>query len=305
MNGNRSHPKRGVGEPDGRRAARARAVCFRRIRRRRVFLKKAAALLPPDALSPEESFQLLFGSLSKAREALKRARRRVALRRRLDPLCAETSASVTQRRLVVRPKRILSRLNRAAVFPPLVLNPVQVEAVAVTEVLDALYRDHRFEPPHRLLDAFVISSGFAWRTGAELILACKLIANPIDIDVIEATSRARAFWTHYDRGRSDYATLVAKNEIAALEGDWAWFDHDDFELLLPQAVIPSRLRRHEYLTNWHCDGLNFILDVHTAPKAAPLFQHPFPTEFDSLFFGKPRRKFPSDPSNCRTLDMPK
>jgi hypothetical protein len=203
---------------------------------------------------------------------------------------SETSRNIGAEQIsVTRPTRVLSRANRSTVFPPLLSEAMQVEAVSASDILDVLRRDHSKTPPHRLLDALAFSSGLSWQTSAELLFAAELVQKKIDTDDVATTRCARTFWILYAIGREHYSRLTAEGVVPRLRGNWAWFSAQDFAALLPSAVIPRKLKRHQYLTNWVDDRGRFFLDVHDGSAAAPLFQHPFPNEFNPLVFGKSRK----------------
>ena len=264
---------------------KARAARYKRIHRRDQLLRQAFTSIVPESFSPEESFQLVFGSSVDARRAFSRASRRQEVRPFEKKALAQPGANL---RDLPRPRRVLSRLNRSAVFPPLVLNDRKIDEVSISRILAALRRNCETDPPHRLLDAFTTASGLSWENCADLLFAYRLIRLPVDPEDLHATRRARLFWNLYEEGRARYAVLVAHQRIPPLAGDWASFEQADLERLLPGIVIPRRLKRHEYVTNWIADAISFSLDVHAGSNGAPLFQHRFFDEFSPLVFGKPR-----------------
>ena len=73
--------------------------------------------------------------------------------------------------------------------------------------------------------------------------------------------------------------------MSFVSGEWAWFDERDLALLLPGVIVPTRLKRHEYLTNWISTPRAVSLDVYAGADCEALFQHPFPPEFNPLIFG--------------------
>jgi hypothetical protein len=238
--------------------------------------------------SPEESFQLVFGSSVDARRAFNRASRRQEVRPFAKEGLAEPGANLRDLAFLPRPTRVLSRLNRSPVFPPLVLNDRQIDEVSIGRILAALRCTCDADPPHRLLDAFTRASGLSWEDCADLLFAYRLIPVPIDPADLNATRCARLFWNLYQEGRARYAALVAHQLIPPLVRDWAFFENTELERLLPGIVIPRKLKRQEYLTNWVGDAISFSLDVYAGSNDAPLFQHRFFDDFDPLVFGKPR-----------------
>ena len=263
------------------------AARYKRIHRRDHLLRRAFTSLAPEMFSPEESFQLVFGSSLNARRAFNRANCRQGMRP-FGKALAQSDANL-QDLTLPRPRRILSRLNRSPVFPPLALNARQIDEVSMSRILAALRRNCEMDQPHRLLDAFHLASDLSWEDCAEILLAYRLIPLPIDPEDLNAIRRARLFWNLYQEGRARYAALVGPRLIPPLLGDWASFEDTELECLLPGIVIPRRLKRHEYLTNWIGDAISFSLDVHGGSNGAPLFQHRFPERFNPLRFGKPRQ----------------
>jgi hypothetical protein len=267
---------------------KVRAARHSRIYRRRRLLQQAFTLIVPEAFSPEESFQLVFGSSLDARRAFNRASRRQEVRPLAKEALAQPGANLRDLTFLLRPTRVLSRLNRSAVFPPLVLNDYQIDEVSISRILAALRRDCETYPPHRLLDAFATASGLSWEDCADLLLSYRLIPVPIGPEDINATRRARLFWNLYEEGRARYAALVAQQLIPPLAGDWASSEKSELERLLPGILIPGRFKRDEYLMNWIGDAISFSLDVHVGSNGAPLFQHRFFDNFNPLVFGRPR-----------------
>jgi hypothetical protein len=263
---------------------KVKAAAYKRNHRRRLLLRNALGSLGLEAFSPEELFQLLCGCSREARLTLTRSRRRNAVR----PF-AKKSRVQQKPGVLPRPNRILSRLNRSSVFPPLVSNDDPIEEVAIGGILAALHNYRKIHPPHRLLDQLAVASGFPWKTCADLLYAMRIVDQEIDNHELEATQQARSFWNRVQHGRARYARLVAKGQIPRLTADLAFFESSQFQRLLPGIVIPTRLRRHEYLTSWVRDGGSFSLDVYAGFDGAPLFRHPFPERFNPLFFGRPRQ----------------
>jgi hypothetical protein len=181
----------------------------------------------------------------------------------------------------------LSRLNRSSVFPPIVSNDQPIEELAVVKILASLHADRNGIAQHHLLDRLAVASALPWETCANLLCAMRLVEDVIEDYVVDATRRARAFWNRFRRGRAGYVRLVAKGQIPGLKGDWAFFEASEFRRLLPGIVIPTRLRRHQYLTRWITESAPFSLDVYAGWDGAPLFSHPFPEQFNPLSFGQP------------------
>jgi hypothetical protein len=272
-----------VRRPDGRRAAR-----YKRISRRRRLAQQTIASLGSETLSPEECFALIFGSARQARCAANRASRRLAIFGSDATVFRNLAQSRGQAGCRERPIRQLSRLNRSSVFPPLLSEQVAVDARSVSDILAVLRRDYAGLPPHQLMDAFATASGFGFEVSAEILFAYGVISHTIDPNDVAVTRDARTFWDHYNAGRVRYSTLAANASLRGPEGDWAYFESRDLDLLLPGVLIPTRLRRHHYFTNWISADSAFSLDVYAGSTGESLFQHPFPYEFNPLVFGTGR-----------------
>jgi hypothetical protein len=264
-------------------ASNASAATYKRNHRRRLLLRSAFGSLGLELFSSEQLFQLMFGSSRAARLTLTRSRRRNGMR------SFAKKTRIDGRPGLPRPNRVLSRLNRSSVFPPLVSNHDLIQEVAIGKILAALHRHRTIHPPHHLLDQLAVASRFPWKTCADLLYSTRTVDQKIDNHELEATGQARSFWNRFQHGRARYAHLVANGQIPRLMGDLSFFEASEFQCLLPGIVIPTRLRRHEYLTNWVRDGDSFSLDVYAGLDGAPLFRHPFEEQFNPLVFGRPRR----------------
>jgi hypothetical protein len=258
----------------------------RRRRRRTKFLLDVATTVQPELFLPEESIDLLWGPLNAAKRIVKAAERRQLLTKSQTKFISANSQPDENLSTAARSTRVLSRLNRSTVFPPLVAKEVTIEALSVNEILATLSLERGKTPPHQLLDAFAVASGMSWETCAEILLARRIIPCCIDGDDITAIQRARRFWNQYAEGRATYLTICAKEDVPRFRGDWAFFGREKLEMLLPGINIPDKLKRDEYLTNSVPVADHFSLDVHAMPTAAPLFQHRFLEKFNPLFFGK-------------------
>lgn len=256
----------------------------RRQRRREGFVREVAASLTPELLSPEDAIELFCGRLTAARYALKRVRRSQladSLPRRL----AEGVPCAPIPSAVLRPAPQLSRLNRSATFPPIVPKKITVDAVSAAEVLAIVRARFNTEPSHQLLDVFAVGTGLSWELSAEILWAHQLVGAPLTARQIAAVRSARLFWDQYSSGRTRFASLAAASHVPRFCGDWAYFDHADLESLLPGIVVPKRLKRYDYLTNYGLHASGFSLDVYAAPTVVPLFQHEFLDRFNPLSFG--------------------
>jgi len=264
----------------------------RRIRRWKDCVQRALSTVDPETFLTQEVGDLLLGSLTESKRAYRRALRRQALTCRL--LLEPSGAIETDRVVVAQPNRILSRLNRSNLFPSLVPPVTVIQEPSVSRIVEILRWAVPSMPPHRLLDALATASGFSWEDSAAILLGCALVSVAIAPDVITATRGARDFWRAYSAGRDRFANLVAHGSVANLSGDWAFFEHSQIEGLLPGIIVPTRLRRHDYLTNAiHARG-EFCLDVHAGLDARPLFRHPFPDAFSPLYYGRPRCPVPAN-----------
>jgi hypothetical protein len=260
----------------------------RRIRRRQQFLTQFGPTLAPENLSGEEATDFLFGSLTQAKRVVRSAERRQAVASAEGCYLPAPMPDPEDLPLAARPARVLSRLNRSLIFPPLLADQIKIDALKVSEILAALESEHQNAPAHCLLDALATASGLSWELCAQVLLHRKLLTMPIDRHDLVATQAAREFRNRYGEGRARYAVLLAERKIQKFQGDWSYFDRDQFQDLLPGIIVPTKLKRHHYLTNWVTNGKCSSIDVYAAPRGMPLFQHPFFDDFNPLFFGKPR-----------------
>jgi hypothetical protein len=260
----------------------------RRIRRRLKYVDEAVASLRAEVCSPQEAAHLLFGTRRAAKHAFKRVSRRQTMLSQAPRSPRRPARRRAPPTRVSRPPRDLSRLNRSSIFPPLLPSAINIGATRASEILGILKRDFRELPPHRLLDAFVTASGFSWEISADILFGFDLIASALRPHDIAAARHARTFWDLYQAGRARYRALVENEAIRELDGDWACFETSDFDILLPGIIIPTRLKRHDFLTNWVTSGSAFSLDVYSGETVQPLFRHPFPDEFNPLVFGTGR-----------------
>ncbi len=257
----------------------------RSIRRQNVVLR-AIETVCPEVFSSKEVLRLLFGTLQQAERALRRAqdRQRVIS---ADERFARDSVIQDGPELpaLPRPRQFLSYLNRSRVFPPLVPAKIETGCDSIAEVLTILRRDF---PSHILLDALATRSGLSWPCCAEILMANGLIVSPIEPEDVQAIRDARLFWTLYYRGRARYSCLVRAAVMEPFSGMWGYFEYAQLERLLPGVIIPTKLKRHDYFTNYVSTGDDFSLDVYARSNMSPLFQHRFLNKFNPLFFGKPQ-----------------
>jgi len=263
-----------------------RDAAQRRLRRRRLFITAAISSVPPENYAPNDAAALALGSMNEAKWAYKQAKRRELVRSqseetRGDAFVKDSSTPIR----IARPNRVLSRLNRSPTFPPLVPEEVKIESVFLNEILGMLRSYAGNIPSHQLLDALATASGISWENCAEILLGYELVAHPIPPGHIRATRAARAFRNRYRDGRTRYSTWSVDTGPGRLEGDWAYFDEEDLEALPPEIIIPKRLKRRDYLTNYVIESDGAVLDVYGAAKLRPLFRHPFPQKFSPLVLG--------------------
>jgi hypothetical protein len=260
----------------------------RRIRRRHKFIEETILRIEPEAFAAEESIDLFTGRPIDARRAARRAGRRASLHCsdcQFLPRPIQVDGDLSRAH---RPVRKLSRLNRSVVFPPLVPTELKIEPVALNEILAKLRSGHHDSQPHHLLDALATASGISWESCAQIVFNQKLVSAPIDLDDVKAARDARSFWNQYGQGRARYLVLIMEKQVPAFQGDWAYFEDTQLESLLPGIIIPTRLKREHYLTNYVVESSYSSLDVYAGSNLAPLFQHRFLPEFNPLVFGKPK-----------------
>lgn len=266
---------------------RQRRLLRRRFRRRKRFLEHVFGESAPHHASATDSRDLLIGSPAAARRAAYLMKRRQLIENLQDRHRREEDQNGVAATTLSRPRRILSRLNRSSVFPALVPATVNFEFCSATELLANLACTSQKSAAHLLLDALATGSGLSVDCCAELLLFRKLTDKPIPAEDIGATISAREFWKQYGEGVAHYRALMESQAVPRLTGEWAYFDRFEFESLLPGIVIPTRLERYDYLTNYVNEQAGSSLDVYSGASFQPLFQHPFPVRFHPLFFGKP------------------
>jgi hypothetical protein len=256
--------------------------------RRQKFLSTVLARFSPESLFPDEATALLFGRLETAR----RTAEAVTLRLLVNEFGVQSiscpASSEKEGIIAPRPNCTLSRLNRSRVFPPLVPSTRAVREVCFAKLLQLVRcQSERGAPPHELLDSLA-NSGLGWLTCAQLLLDHGIIPRPIDPEEVEATQKARLFWTRYGEGMARYDAMVRGNKLDARCGDWAFFNHWQLESLLPGNVLADHFRRRQYVTNYF-QAPECSVDVYSL-TGVPLFKHPFPEKFNPLVFGRARRE---------------
>jgi hypothetical protein len=241
------------------------------------FLRQLASEIPAELFSPVEAAALMFGRLETAR----RVKHKVRLRLMMERSCIHSVPYRAQNEnlsTLPRPSPSLSRLNRSAVFPPLLLPDATLPTVNLTAILEVVKRAHAMgESWARLLDLLVSSSGLNWRTAARLLE--EMTDRSITDSEITAVAQARQFWLLYAEGRACARALQTAKAIPVWRGDWAYFDREQFCALLPGAILPDHCERHEYLTNYIHASEEQGLDVYSL-SAQPLFKHPFPLHLE-------------------------
>ena len=243
------------------------------------FLRSLAAEIPPEAPSPAEGFALLFAPLPIAR----RVARKVRLRVQVENMGVFALPYLRQIDILFAPPRpvpSLSRLNRSQVFPPLLLPEITLPTVKLSEILEIIRQAHAdgLTWP-RLLDLLATSSGFSWSAAATLLE--KITGRTTVDEEVAFVAQARKFWCLHAEGRARLAALQMAKELPARQGDWAYFDREEFALLLPGAVLPDHFERHEFIANYVHIPESPSLDVYTV-TGQPLFQHRFVPPFRSL-----------------------
>jgi hypothetical protein len=271
--------------PTNERREKARRVTPRT---KEMVLREIAAEFPAHIFTPEEAAAISLGRLENVRRAIENARLRLVMERSHLYFLTAPPPKSDDGPARPRPVAALSQLNRAKVFPPLVSPATRTYHVSVIDLIDIIHhRRQTGEPPHRLLDLLVCSSGLSWMTCAELLLHEKVIARALDPVDVEATRQARFFWTLYGEGRARHAALIELKKVPLCPGDWAHFNHRQLEALLPGIVLPDHCRRRQYLSNYLTKG-EATVDLYNV-DGQPIVRHPFLPKFNPLTFGKPRQ----------------
>jgi hypothetical protein len=256
--------------------------------RRYDLLLKLVGEFSSELLTPEEGFLVLFGRLDIAKRVINRARRRsVADRLRSNSKILDL---VTGKGLELPPppSATLSRLNRSAVYPPLVQPepPIIGVGMSLPEITAAVRQAKASGiPPHQLLDLVACASGLSWTRSANLLLTQNIIPCPMDPADIGATQDARCFWRLYFSGQVEYAAAAQLGQVPKWAGAWALFSRQVFDCLLGGSILPDHCERAEFLTRYVTaeDPSLYVYGM----TGLPLFIHPFPKRFNPLFYGKP------------------
>ena len=248
----------------------------RRLRWRQRFIERALTDVEPENYSSEEALALLAGSFDDAKRAYKKAKKRQLVTVSTSESKTVPSAAPAAISTIPRPRRALNQPHRSSVFPPLVPKKLFIESPSVRQILCALnHHDARACLPRHFLDVLATGSGMSWENCAEILFGSKLVTEPIDLGEIAATRAARTFWDLYEQGRARYSLFTANTHSAKRVGDWAHFDHSELEKLLPGILVPTRLTRHDYLTNYVAESPDPALDVYSVVDQSPLFRHRF------------------------------
>lgn len=237
---------------------------------------------------PEEAAALLFGRV----ETVKRIMKAVRLRQRMMK-SGFYFLPVPQRPRSgpppMRPVCTLSRLNRSTVFPPLVIPKIECSELSLTKIINFVRQHHTADVrSHLLLDFLATASGLSVATCAELLVAEKIIEEPLDPIDIAATCAARLFRTLYAEGRALYSEMVAERNVPRATGDFGFFDRCGLEALLPGAILPDHCRRREFITNYLAQSDPSCLDLYSV-SGLPLVRHPFISTLSPLLFGHPSK----------------
>ncbi len=255
---------------------------------RRRLLCEIADQFTVDAFLPEEAAALLFGRV----ETAKRIMKAVRLRQRMMETGAY-SLPVRQRPRSgpppMRPVRTLSRLNRSTGFPSLVVPKIECSELSLTKIINFVrQRRAAGAPSHCLLDLLSTASGLSVATCAELLVAEKIIEEPLDPIDIAATCAARLFWTLYAEARALHSEMVADGNVPRATGDLAFFDRRGLEALLPGVILPDHCRRREFITNYLAESDPPCVDLYSA-SGLPLVRHPFISTLNPLLFEHPSK----------------
>jgi len=184
-----------------------------------------------------------------------------------------------------RPVCTLSRLNRSTVFPPLVVPKIECSELSLSKIINFVRQRHTADVrSHLLLDFLSTASGLSVATCAELLVAEKIIEEPLDPIDIAATCAARLFWTLYAEGRALYSEMVAERNVPRATGDFGFFDRYGLEALLPGAILPDHCRRREFITNYLAESDSSCLDLYSV-TGLPLVRHSFSSTLNPLLFG--------------------
>lgn len=254
---------------------------------KRAVMRELATEFSPGAFLPAEAAQILFGRSESIKRVQTAARLRSVTNQfglhylpRDHGLINDEDAPAH-----TRPRETLSRLNRSAIYPPLLLPAVKVRAVSLTKVVDlARTLGAQGTPSHQLLD-LLVSSGLSWSIAAEVLFAEKIIRQRLDHHTVEITRQARSFWTCFGQGRGRYVALVRTDQTRARRGDCACFEHWQLEALLPNVTLPDHCQRGSYFTTYIYQP-EACLDLYSLTGVA-LTRHPFPAQHNPLSFGRP------------------
>ena len=112
----------------------------------------------------------------------------------------------------------------------------------------------------------------------------------------EANIASLAFEGQFEGGRQAYAVVAEQDGVAIARGDWAFFEHENLQNLLPGLHIPVRLCRREYLVNLHTDeGDNPVcLDFHSIDYTPLIRCEVRPTPSVNPRWRRRPREFPDD-----------
>lgn len=230
-----------------------------------------AVLLAAGELNPEDVFELHYGDLRGSKNLVRKVWRETELMYEGTPTLPLVDDS--ELKDVGRPKRRLDKANAGLLpagfsAPPL---PLPVGHCSQSERLEMLNAPAlRSYCRYRVLEFAQKLLHFDLPTTA-LVAGKSLNGGPYTGEEIARFEHALAFDSHFEGGRQAYAVVVAQDGLPIARGDWAFFEHDDLQNLLPELHVPDRLRRNEYLVNLH--GGEFGgpegLDIHSL-RYAPL-----------------------------------
>jgi hypothetical protein len=263
----------------GNARGRNRRNAQRQARRRREKLLNELSLLGGSVgvgdfglVTAEESLELLTAHLHRARSITKRLTRALRIGRRASD--APQSASCDPP--LPRPTRVLREANRSVIFPQLLSGATAPHRADSFSELIRFLREMpaREMSPHAMLDFLARSSGLPWPVAAKVLHAERLIPAEFSATDIDAIRGARTFWNRYEDGRIAYRGCLDAGEIKPVEGDWAFFESDELQALLPGVAMPRMFRRNSYLTNLVRNSEGLCLDLHSR-NGSPFGRHTF------------------------------
>ena len=228
-------------------------------------LPQYVVLLAAGELNAEDVFELHYGDLRGSKHLVRKVRRETELMYEGTPTLPLVEDS--ELKDVERPKR---RLDNAHIGPL----PAWFSAPPLPVPEGHYSQREQFE----MLNAFPLRSYCRYRVlefakkllrldlpTTAFVAGKSLDGGPYTEEEILSFEQAVAFKGHFEGGRQAYAVVVEQDGVAIARGDWAFFEHENLQNLLPGLNIPERLCRREYLVNLHTtEGDNPVcLDLHS------------------------------------------